>query len=986
MTEEALFELTLNTPSCDRAALLDRECADDPDLRSRVEALLVMRQVLESLGRQEPAPTSTTPPGDAPPTAPGETTAPPDGRPADGVGSLVAGRYLIVEELGEGGMGTVFLAQQRTPVRRTVALKVIKAGMDTRAVLVRFEAERQALALMDHPHIARVFDAGTTDSGRPFFVMELVKGVPITLFCDERKLTPRQRLELFVPVCQAIQHAHQKGVIHRDIKPSNVLVATYDDRPVPKVIDFGVAKATGAQLTERTLLTGFGTVVGTPEYMSPEQATLNNLDIDTRSDVYSLGVLLYELLTGTTPVDRRRLGQVAVLEILRIVREVEPPAPSSRLSGLEALTSIAANRSTEPARLAGLLRGELDWVVLKALEKDRARRYETINALARDIQRYLHGDPVDAGPPSATYRLRKFAARYRAAIVAAGAFAGLLMLGVVVSTLLMIRAMRAEGEAVRAREKADKNLNLARNETERANMEAKRSRREADRARALLLISQARENMVRRPQLAPILAVEAARILQRDDTNVPRVFPCEEFLNEVVRMSTSFRLNEFDARDRILLQIRASPDGRWLVSHIFETDAEGGMVHLYDLSSPNLKDSRRTLLGHRGPSVYMTFRPDSRLLATVDGDLIIRLWDLTAPDPNDSPRTLGERRPGGSSSPGERETLIAFSPDGKWLVSVVDSAPRVDLWDLTTPGRNPNPLVLRGHNGRVFGCAFPDGSLLATASRDGTVRLWDLSLPDPNVSPRILAGHEGRNQLTAFSPDGKSLAWLGRDGMVRLWDLTARDPRVGPRTLGRHSRWIRTFAFHPSSRLLATLDSDRIIRLWDLTAPDANVGPRILGGHHLEQSRHEERDVAFSPDGKLLILTVGPLIQFWDLTGDDPNANSRLLNFSSEEIDSELSARNGRDMVSINPSIKPVDVPIVFSSDGKRIIFVRRNGTVRIWLTDLDDLLRLVRQDAVRNSSWAEWREYFANEPYRRTFPDLPDGKGVAEALRAGLR
>jgi eukaryotic-like serine/threonine-protein kinase len=243
MTEEALFELALNTPSSDRAALLDRECAGDPDLRSRVEALLVARRVLESLVRQEPAPTSTTQPGDAPPPAPGETTAPPDGRPAEGVGSLVAGKYRIVEEIGEGGMGAVFLAQQTTPVRRTVALKVIKAGMDTRVVLARFEAERQALALMDHPHIARVLDAGTTESGRPFFVMELVKGVPITQFCDERRMTPRQRLELFVPVCQAIQHAHQKGIIHRDIKPSNVLVATFDDRPVPKVIDFGVSSA-----------------------------------------------------------------------------------------------------------------------------------------------------------------------------------------------------------------------------------------------------------------------------------------------------------------------------------------------------------------------------------------------------------------------------------------------------------------------------------------------------------------------------------------------------------------------------------------------------------------------------------------------------------------------------------------------------------------------------------------------------------------------
>src|SRR6185437_435052 len=327
------------------------------------------------------------------------------------VGAILAGKYKLIEEIGEGGMGSIYMAQQTEPVKRAVAVKVIKAGMDSKAVLARFEAERQALAMMDHPNIARVLDAGTTEGGRPYFVMELVKGIPITQYCDERRLTPRQRLELFVPVCHAIQHAHQKGVIHRDIKPSNVLVALYDDRPVPKVIDFGVAKATGQALTDKTLMTGFGAVVGTPEYMSPEQANLNNMDIDTRSDVYSLGVLLYELLTGTTPVDHKGLGQAALLEILRIVRDVEATRPSAKLSAIGTLPSVAANRGTEPAKLAKLMKGELDWVLLKALEKDRARRYETANALSRDIQRYLADELVEARPPSAGYRLNKFLKR-----------------------------------------------------------------------------------------------------------------------------------------------------------------------------------------------------------------------------------------------------------------------------------------------------------------------------------------------------------------------------------------------------------------------------------------------------------------------------------------------------------------------------------------------------------------------------------------------
>ncbi len=297
---------------------------------------------------------------------------------------------------------------------------------------------------MDHPNIAKVLDAGATDSGRPFFVMELVKGVPITRFCDERQLSPRQRLELFIPVCQAIQHAHQKGVIHRDIKPTNVLVALYDDRSVPKVIDFGVAKAAGSQLTDASLVTGFGAVVGTPEYMSPEQAQLNQLDIDTRSDVYALGVLLYELLTGTTPIDRKRLGQDALFEILRIICEEEPPRPSTRLSTSEALASIAATRKMEPAKLANLMRGELDWIVMKCLEKDRSRRYETANALVRDLERYLHDEVVEAQPPTAGYRLRKFARKHRTALTTAATIVLLLVAGVAVSTWQAVRATRAE--------------------------------------------------------------------------------------------------------------------------------------------------------------------------------------------------------------------------------------------------------------------------------------------------------------------------------------------------------------------------------------------------------------------------------------------------------------------------------------------------------------------------------------------------------------
>jgi tetratricopeptide (TPR) repeat protein/serine/threonine protein kinase len=423
MQEQTIFieALELADPAA-RAAFLDRACGADRALRQRVERLLQRHQQDDSfMASPAIAPAMT-----------GVYTPAPDGKLAatgliEGPGTVI-GPYKLLQQLGEGGMGTVYMAEQTRPVQRMAALKIIKPGMDSDQVIARFEAERQALALMDHPSIAKVLDAGTTETGRPYFVMELVKGVPITKYCDERRLPPRARLELFIPVCQAVQHAHQKGIIHRDLKPSNVLIGLYDDKPVPKVIDFGIAKATGQKLTDRTMFTEFGQVVGTLEYMSPEQAGLNQLDIDTRSDIYSLGVLLYELLTGSTPLERKRLKEAAVLEVLRLIREEEPPKPSTRLTTTDEMPSVAANRGLEPKKLSGLVRGDLDWVVMKALEKDRNRRYETANCFALDVQRYLADEPVQACPPSVLYRWDKFARRHRTGVLttAAALLVGLL--------------------------------------------------------------------------------------------------------------------------------------------------------------------------------------------------------------------------------------------------------------------------------------------------------------------------------------------------------------------------------------------------------------------------------------------------------------------------------------------------------------------------------------------------------------------------------
>jgi serine/threonine protein kinase/tetratricopeptide (TPR) repeat protein len=440
----------------ERAAYLEKACAGDATLRAEVEGLLAaLEKAGDFLAHPAEAPGVTV---DPPGARQGNPTS--AGAPAETTGSRI-GPYKLLQALGEGGMGAVFLAEQSEPVKRRVALKISKAGMDSRQVIARFEAERQALAMMDHPNIARVLDAGATQGGRPYFVMELVKGIPITRFCDQEHLSPRERLELFVPVCQAVQHAHQKGIIHRDIKPSNVLIALYDGKAVAKVIDFGVAKATGQSLTERTMFTEVGQIVGTLEYMSPEQAELNNLDIDTRADVYSLGVLLYELLTGSPPFTARQLRSAAFTEVLRMIRESEPPRPSTRLSSSEELPAIAAKRKLEPAKLARLVRGDLDWIVMKCLEKERGRRYETANGLAMDVQRYLSDEPVLACPPSVRYRLTKFVRKHRGGVLAASVIVVLLLGGIVGTTCGFLRAERSralaetnEGEALDARAKA----------------------------------------------------------------------------------------------------------------------------------------------------------------------------------------------------------------------------------------------------------------------------------------------------------------------------------------------------------------------------------------------------------------------------------------------------------------------------------------------------------------------------------------------------
>jgi serine/threonine protein kinase len=464
-----IFCDALQRPAEVRSKFVQSACGEDGDLRRGVESLLEAHgQMGDFLEQGTQAPEGRS--GRFLAELPGGVARRAQAGSREGPGSVI-GRYKLLQMIGEGGFGTVFMAEQEQPIRRRVALKVLKAGMDTRQVIARFEAERQALAMMDHASIAKVLDAGETESGRPYFVMELVRGVPITEYCDRHNLTTRQRLELFVQVCLAVQHAHQKAIIHRDIKPSNVLVTVQEDgNPLPKVIDFGIAKATQGRLTDKTLFTEFRQLIGTPQYMSPEQAEMTGIDIDTRSDIYSLGVLLYELITGTTPLDAEELRSKGPGDMQRMIREVEPPRPSTRLATLKegTLSEVAARRRTEARRLGRLVRGELDWIVMKCLEKDRTRRYESAAAVGADVRRHLENEPVLARPASTLYQFGKFVRKHKGTVAAAVTVAAALMLGIVGTTLGLWRATQAKGVAQKAEGDAKVQKAAAERSAERA--------------------------------------------------------------------------------------------------------------------------------------------------------------------------------------------------------------------------------------------------------------------------------------------------------------------------------------------------------------------------------------------------------------------------------------------------------------------------------------------------------------------------------------
>lgn len=860
---QEVFSEAANLEEPARSRALDRLCGADAELRAAVERLL--RGHRESGGFLE-RPTLADLPGLE--GAHGAADIQPLGR---------VGPYTIVRRLGQGTFGEVYLATQEEPLRRTVALKIIKLGMDTRQVVARFVQESQALAVMDHPHIARVLDAGATETGRPYFVMEVVSGRAVTSFADEHHLSITDRLSLFIQACQAAEHAHSKGVLHRDLKPSNVLASMHDDRPFVKVIDFGVAKATGAvggMIAGTALHTDNRQFIGTPEYMSPEQA-LGLAKVGPATDVYALGVILYELLTGVLPYPSDSLRSASYGEMQRIIAEDDPLRPSARLArGESDPATAAARRGTTAAQLVAAVRGDLDCIVMKALEKDPERRYPSAAALASDVTRHMGGLPVVAAPPSTLYRLRKLVRRRRG-LVSAGAIVTLVVVAGAAATLWQAHAASKQA-----------------GETAKAHVDRERGARIATALRLATLSAQAGPNM---PQRRALLAVEAVRA-----TN-----PADE---GVLPQSMQALMDALDGIGGVPVHGHAGgvtaaafrPDGGALL-----TASRDGTARLWELRADGTPGACRVLADHTGAVTCASFNRDGTCVLTAGADGTARVWDARAEVAGTPPITLR-----GHTGPVRTARFIG---DGtRVLTASADGTARV--WRLTDGDPSASAIVLRGHAKASFPGSYADvrsavhdahSDRVATASYDGTIRLWNLADPDPSATQRIVLRENGWCRDVVFDPRGTTLVGCGSQYTHVVWSLQSSEP-VRVATLERPDDEHSTFALanSPDGRMLAAAMSDNTVRVYDLRSSEPGEPRMILTGFLAPT-----RSVAFSPDGRrLLAASQDNSARVWDLAAHDPAASVIVIRGHDDDLTGAW-----------------------FDARGERVVTASEDGSARLW-------------------------------------------------------